>query len=116
MGIFEQLEQQAGGLDLGAIGQRVGLSPDQVRQAASKLLPQLADPAVNNDEATANVAAQTGIPHQSLMSLIPELLAQARSGSGGQGGGALQDIMAGISGGGGGGGLAGSLMSKLGQD
>jgi hypothetical protein len=115
MSIFEQLEQQAGGFDLEAIGQRFGLSADQVRRAASQLLPQLANPAVDNDQATANVAAQTGIPHQSLTALIPELIAQARSGSGGQGGGALQEIMAGISGGGGGGGLAGSLLGKLGQ-
>lgn len=78
MSVFDQLLQQAQGLDLGAIAQRVGLTPDQVATAGRALLPQIADPSVDNHQATADVAAQTGIDHSQLSAMVPAILEQAR--------------------------------------
>ena len=78
MSVFDQLLQQAQGLDLGAIAQRVGITPDQVATAGRALLPQIADPAVDNHQATADVAAQTGISHSQLSAMVPAILEQAR--------------------------------------
>ena len=50
MSIFDQLTEQVQGLDLNAIAQRVGLSQEQVIAGARALLPQIADPAVDNLE------------------------------------------------------------------
>ena len=78
MSVFDQLLQQAQGLDLGAVAQRVGLTPDQVAAAGRALLPQIADPNVDNHQATAEVAAQTGIDHSQLSAMVPAILEQAR--------------------------------------
>ena len=78
MSVFDQLLQQAQGLDLGAVAQRVGLTPEQVAAAGRALLPQIADPNVDNHQATAEVAAQTGIDHSQLSAMVPAILEQAR--------------------------------------
>ena len=39
MSMFDTLMKETGGLDLAAIGARVGLSPEQVQSASSRLLP-----------------------------------------------------------------------------
>ena len=78
MSLFDQLLQQAQGLDLGAVAQRVGLTPDQIATAGRALLPQIADPNVDNHQATAEVAAQTGIEHSQLSAMVPAILEQAR--------------------------------------
>ena len=78
MSVFDQLLQQAQGLDLGAVAQRVGLTPDQVAAAGRALLPQIANPDVDNHQATADVAAQTGISHAQLSAMVPAILEQAR--------------------------------------
>ena len=78
MSLFDQLLQQAQGLDLGAVAQRVGLTPDQVAAAGRALLPKIADPSVDNHQATADVAAQTGIDHSQLSAMVPAILEQAR--------------------------------------
>ena len=78
MSVFDQLLQQAQGLDLGAVAQRVGLTPEQVAAAGRALLPQIADPNVDNHQATAEVAAQTGIDHSQLSAMVPAILDQAR--------------------------------------
>jgi len=78
MSLFDQLLQQAQGLDLGAVAQRVGLTPDQVAAAGRALLPKIADPNVDNHQATADVAAQTGIDHSQLSAMVPAILEQAR--------------------------------------
>lgn len=85
MSLLDQLAGQAGGLDLGAIPGRFGLNEEQVRTAAALLLPKIADPAVNNEAATHEVAQETGIPHGTLAQLIPALLnhAQAKGAQGG---------------------------------
>ena len=115
MGMFEELIQQAQGLDLEAIGARVGLTPDQVATAARSLLPQIADPAIDNREATEAVAAGTGIAQPSLEALVPALLQQAQSA--GASGGAFQSILTGMRGGGDqqGGGLGG-IVGALDRD
>jgi len=77
MSLFDQLLQQAQGLDLGAVAQRVGLTPDQIATAGRALLPQIADPNVDNHQATAEVAAQTGIDHSQLSAMVPAILEQA---------------------------------------
>jgi hypothetical protein len=78
MSLFDQLMQQAQGLDLGAVAQRVGLTPDQVAAAGRALLPQIANPNIDNHQATADVAAQTGIEHSQLSAMIPAILEQAK--------------------------------------
>jgi len=97
MSLFDQLVQQAQGLDLGAIAQRVGLSPDQVATAGRALLPQIADPNVDNHQATADVAAQTGIDHSQLSAMVPAILEQAKSL--GASGGPFASVLAGLGGG-----------------
>ena len=115
MSIFDQLVQQAQGLDLGAVAQRVGLSQEQIAGAARALLPQIADPQVNNADATASVAADTGIDQSKLAQMIPALLEQARAQ--GASGGALGNIMAGLGGGEGGqGGMLGNLAGAIDKD
>jgi hypothetical protein len=94
MSMFDQLMEQARGLDLGAVAQRVGLSQEQVAGAARALLPQIADPQVDNAEATAAVAADTGISPGKLAEMVPALLEQARAQ--GATGGALGNVLAGL--------------------
>ena len=97
MSLFDQLLQQAQGLDLGAVGQRVGLTPDQVAAAGRALLPQIANPNVDNHQATAEVAAQTGIDHSQLSAMVPAILEQAKGL--GASGGPFASILAGLGGG-----------------
>ncbi len=97
MNLFDQLLNQAQGVDLEALGARVGLTPDQVAAGARQLLPQIADPNVDNQAATATVAASTGIQTGQLEALVTSLVQQASSG--GAAGGALQSIVAGLGGG-----------------
>ena len=100
MGMLDQVITQAGGnIDLAAIGANVGLSPEQVTQATGQLLPQIADPNVDNTQATNDVAASTGISASALSALVPALVAAASSGgAAGQSGGVLGSIMSGLGG------------------
>ena len=97
MSLFDQLMQQAQGMDLGAVAQRVGLTPEQVTAAARQLLPQIADPNVDNHQATADVAQQSGIDTSQLTAMVPALLEQAKSL--GASGGPLASILGGLGGG-----------------
>jgi hypothetical protein len=97
MSLFDQLLQQAQGLDLGVVAQRVGLTPEQVAAAGRALLPQIADPNVDNHQATAEVAAQTGIDHSQLSAMVPAILEQARHL--GASGGPFASVLAGLGGG-----------------
>lgn len=100
MGMLEDLMAQAGGnLDLAAIGAKVGLSPEQVQAAAGQLLPQIADPSVDNAQATAEVAANTGVSASALSALVPMLVQAASGGASDQQGGVLGSIVAGLGGG-----------------
>ena len=98
MSLFDQLMEQAKGIDLGDVARRVGLTPDQVASAARALLPQIANPAVDNQQATADVAAQTGIDTSQLSAMLPALLEQARGL--GASGGPFANILSGLGGGG----------------
>lgn len=113
MGMFDTLMQETGGLDLASIGARVGLSPEQVQSVSSRLLPQVADPNVDNQEATAAVAHETGIPHSKLQALLPVLLEHIQGS--GAGGGVAGTIMSALGGGGGGnaGGMLGGVEDML---
>lgn len=97
MSIFEQLMAQARGMDLNAVAQRVGLDQDQLIAGARALLPQIANPDVDNQQATAEAAAQTGIDPSQLAAIVPALLEQARNL--GAAGGPLQNVLAGLGGG-----------------
>jgi len=99
MSMLDELIAQTGGnLDLGAIGAKFGLTPDQVHAAAGQLLPQIADPNVDNGEATAQVAANTGIDVSALSGLVPALVAAASGGNVGNQGGILGSLVAGLGG------------------
>jgi len=118
MSMFDDLIAQAGGLDLEAIGARVGLTPQQVRSGAEALLPGIANPAVDNAAATEQAAAQTGLSIDSLRALIPAIVG-AVGGQGGAQGGVLGDLISGLGGGqagGDGGGLLGNIGSMLDRD
>lgn len=77
MGMLEELAAEAGGLDLSAIGAKIGLTPEQVQAAAGQLLPQIANPGVDNQEATNAVAQNMGLDADKLASLVPALIAAA---------------------------------------
>ena len=96
MSLFDSLRDQLGGLDLAAIGQQVGLTPEQVQTGAGALLPQIADPNTDNEQATAEVAAQTGIPHESLSALTAAIIGHAQASPGAANSSALSQIVAGI--------------------
>ena len=98
MSIFDQLTEQVQGLDLSAIAQRVGLSQEQVIAGARALLPQIADPAVDNQQATTDASTQTGIDANQLSALVPALLEQARNL--GASGGPFANLVQGLGGGG----------------
>ena len=98
MSIFDELTEQGQGLDLNAIAQRVGLSQEQVIAGARALLPQIADPAVDNQQATTDASTQTGIDANQLSALVPALLEQARNL--GASGGPFANLVQGLGGGG----------------
>lgn len=115
MSVFDQLINQASGLDLAAIGQRVGLSREQVEAGARALLPQIADPQVDNRAATETVAASTGIAPGQLEAMVTNLVQQATTS--GASGGALEFVLTGLRGSGGGqGSLLGGLAGALDRD
>ena len=118
MSLLDSLRSQLGGLDLGAIGQQVGLTPEQVQTGAGALLPQIADPNIDNAQATAEVAAQTGIPHQSLVAMLSAIVGHAQAAPGAADSSALSQIVAGMPQGGAGqqGGMFSGLMGLVDRD
>jgi hypothetical protein len=114
MGMLDELLAQAGGnIDIAGLAGKAGLDPAMVQGALGQLLPQIADPGVNNAQAVAEVASSTGLNAGALGALLPQLL-QAVQGAGGQGG-ALEQVMAGLNGGGAGG-LLGQVGGMLDRD
>lgn len=115
MRMLDELLAQAGGnIDIAGLAGKAGLDPAIVQGALGQLLPQIADPGVNNAQAVAEVASSTGLNAGALGALLPQLL-QAVQGAGGQGG-ALEQVMAGLNGGGGAGGLLGQVGGMLDRD
>ena len=112
MGILDDLLAQAdGNIDIAGLAGKAGLDPAMVEGALGQLLPQIADPAVNNAQAVAEVAGKTGLNAGALGALLPQLL-QAVQGAGG----ALEQVMAGLNGGGAAGGLLGQVGGILDRD
>jgi len=114
MSMLEQLLAQAGGnVDVGAIASQFGINPAMAQSALGQLLPQIADPNVDNAEAVADVAGKTGLDAGALGALLPQLLA-AVQGAGGQSD-VLGQLTAGLSGSNAGG-LLGQVSGMLDRD
>lgn len=114
MGMLDVLLAQAGGnIDIAGLADKAGLDPAMVEGALGQLLPQIADPGVNNAAAVADVAGKTGMNAGALGALLPQLL-QAVQGAGGKGG-VLEEVMAGL-GGQSGGGMLGQVAGMLDRD
>lgn len=114
MGMLDDLLAQAGGnIDIAGLAGKAGLDPTMVEGALGQLLPQIADPGVNNAQAVAEVAGNTGIDAGALGALLPQLLQQVQ-GAGGAGG-VLEQVMAGL-GGQSGGGMLGQVAGMLDRD
>ncbi|MGE3395282.1 MAG: hypothetical protein AB7H79_00090 [Sphingomonas sp.] len=101
MGLLDNLIGQSGNIDLGALGQQVGLDPDQVRQGMESMLGRITG-GQNGDEAAAGAAADTGLSLESLQALLPALSAQL-----GEGG--VEGLMTRLTG-------EGGLLSSLDRD
>lgn len=101
MGLLDNLLGQGGNIDLGALGQQVGLDPNQVRQGAEAMLGRLTG-GQTGDEAAAGAAAETGLSFESLQALLPALSAQL-----GEGG--IEGLMARLTG-------EGGMLSGLDRD
>lgn len=116
MGMLDELLAQAGGnLDIGAIAGKLGVDPALAQSALGQLLPQIADPGVDNAAAMADVAGKTGIDAGALGGLLPQLLEAAQGG--GASGGVLGQLMAGLGGGAAGaGGMLGQVAGMLDRD
>lgn len=116
MSMLEDLLAQAGGnLDISALAGMAGLETGEVQGALGKLLPQIADPTVNNGVAVADVAGKTGIDAGSLAMLLP-LLMKALQGTGGSGG-VIDQVMTGLGGSSAGaGGMMGQVAGMLDRD
>ena len=114
MGMLDDLLAQAGGnIDIAGLAGKAGLDPAMVEGALGQLLPQIADPGMNNAAAVADVAGKTGLDAGALGALLPQLL-QAVQGAGGKGG-VLEGVMAGL-GGQSGGGMLGQVAGMLDRD
>jgi hypothetical protein len=113
----ELLAQAGGNVDIGALASKFGVDPGLAQGALGQLLPQIADPGVDNAAAVADVAGKTGLDASALGAMLPMLL-QAVQGAGGQAeGGVLGQLMAGLGGGNaGGGGLLGQVAGMLDRD
>ncbi|WP_310474141.1 hypothetical protein [Sandarakinorhabdus sp.] len=120
MGMLDELLSQAGGqIDIAGLAGKAGLDPGMVKGALDQLLPQIADPGVNNAAAVADVANKSGLDAGALGSLLPQLVQaaqQAAQGAGGAGG-VLEQVMAGLGGNAGGaGGMLGQVAGMLDRD
>ncbi|MCU0891733.1 MAG: hypothetical protein MUE77_08320 [Sandarakinorhabdus sp.] len=118
MGMLDDLLAQAGGkVDIGALAGQFGLDPNQAQAALGQLLPQIADPGVQNADALADVAGKTGLDAGALGALLPQLLQAVQGAGGGQQDGVLGQLMAGLGGGeGGAGGILGQVAGMLDRD
>ena len=110
MGMLDDLLAQAGGnIDIAGMASKFGIDPAMAQAALGQLLPQIADPGVDNAQAVADVAGKTGLDAGALGGMLPQLV-QAVQGAGGSGG-VLGQVMAGL----GGAGAAGGAGGMLGQ-
>jgi hypothetical protein len=73
MSLFDSLMGNAGNIDLGALAEKVGLNPDDLRNGGESLLSKLASGDHDADSATVAASAETGIAPDKLQALLPEL-------------------------------------------
>lgn len=102
MGLLDGLLGQGGSIDLDAIAQQVGLSPDDLRKGGEALLGNLAGGGQDTAQAAMGAASETGLPLDKLQALIPALAAQF-----GEGG--VDGLLAKLTG-------EGGILSALDQD
>lgn len=116
MGMLDDLLGQAGSrIDIAALAGKVGIDAGTAQAALNQLLPQIADPAVDNGTAVQAVAQGAGIDAGALGALLPQLLG-AVQGAGGSGG-MVGQLLAGLSAGGSqSGGLLGQVAGMLDRD
>ncbi len=114
MGMLDLLLAQAGGqIDIAGMASKLGVDPAMAQSALDQLLPQIADPGVDNAAAISKVAGSSGLDAGALGALLPQLLQQVQ-GAGGAGG-VLEQVMAGL-GGNSGGGMLGQVAGMLDRD
>lgn len=116
MGMLDELLAQAGGqIDIAGMASKLGVDPAMAQSALGQLLPQIADPGVDNAAAISKVAGSNGLDAGALGALLPQLLQQVQ-GAGGAGG-VLEQLMAGLGGNSGGaGGMLGQVGGMLDRD
>ena len=96
MSMLEDLLAQAGGnVDIGALASQFGVDPALAQSALGQLLPQLAEPGVNNAAAVAEVANQSGLDVGALAAMLPQLLG-AVQGAGAGSSGVMGQLLAGL--------------------
>ncbi|ODU22101.1 MAG: hypothetical protein ABS87_03455 [Sphingomonas sp. SCN 67-18] len=76
MGLLDGLLGQAGNIDLGALAQQVGLSPEELQAGGESMLSKLAGGGQDAGQAAAATAAETGISLDKLQQLLPALAGQ----------------------------------------
>lgn len=118
MGMLDDLLAQAGGnVNVAELAGKLGLDPGLAQGALGQLLPQIADPGVNNAAAIADVAGKTGLDAGALSAMLPQLLQAVQGASGQADGGVLGQLMAGLGGSQtGGGGMLGQVAGMLDRD
>ena len=79
MGLLDNLLGQNGNIDLGALGQQVGLDPDQVRSGMEAMLSRIGG-GQTGEQAAEGAAAETGLSLESLQALLPALSAHLGEG------------------------------------
>lgn len=72
MDIMKSLIEQMGGVDLSSIGEKLGMSPEEVQNGATALLSQLSGGGTTA-QAAMGAAASTGIDLTKLEALLPML-------------------------------------------
>lgn len=73
MALLDSVLAQAGNLDLGSLGARVGLDSDQVRTGAEAILGRIAGGGEAPAQAAEGAAIDTGLPLGSLQAMLPAL-------------------------------------------
>lgn len=76
MGLLDGLLGQAGNIDIDAIANQIGLSPDELRTGGELLLGKLAGGGQDATQAAMGAASETGLPLDKLQALLPALAAQ----------------------------------------
>ena len=82
MGLFDELTAKLGGVDVDGLASRFGLDPDQVKQVVGTLAQKVAGEGKPPEQATGEAAAETGVPHETIQAMLPQLMAALGGGDG----------------------------------